>query len=477
MESSTRSAGRAPRPRRAAIVLAVVVPLVVAALAARGSTVRSPLAGGAASPAPISVDLVRRAATPLRGAPADYDALMARVGDAEVVLLGESTHGTHEFYRERARITRRLVEEKGFGAVAIEAEWADARRVDLWLQGRGGDRTADEALRAFHRFPRWMWANAEMRELVGWLRGRRPGGTAGRRHVGFYGLDVQSPQGSIDEVLAYLRRADPAAARRGAERYRCLESFREAPETYASLAPAAAALCRRGVGEQLRELSQRQRTDAADRAGADDRFSAVQSARVVRDAEILFGRPTEGQPSYWNVRDRHMADTLDEIHRQLAREGRPPRVVVWAHNTHVGDASATSLGEGGDWSVGQLMRERRGRNAVLVGFSTYAGTVLAARDWGEEGRRHDLRPAQPGSDAEAFHRAGLRDFVLPLPRAGRLADELSERRPHRAVGVVYRPESEQMSHYLEARPARQFDAIVHLDRTRAVTPLPAPARE
>jgi erythromycin esterase-like protein len=315
-----------------------------------------------------------------------------------------------------------------------------------------------------------MWANAEIRDLVGRLRRARTEGGGGGGAVGFYGLDVQEPGPAMAAVVRHLRAIDPRAAEQARRRYACLTGLGEV--TAGVGAAARPPSCRRGVRAQWRELVRRQQQADAGTDRGEAAFAAAQSARVVMNAEEYFSGDIGGALSAWSLRDRHMADTLDAIRAHLRRQGRSPKVVVWAHNTHVGDARASTLGQGGDLSVGQLMRRRHPAETVLVGFTTYAGSVVAASDWGAPGRAQELRPARPESHAGIFHRTGIGDFVLPLPARGPLAEELSEPRPERAVGVVYLPASEAASHYLTARLARHFDAVVHIDASRGVTPLP-----
>jgi erythromycin esterase-like protein len=418
------------------------------------------------------VEAVRRNAIPLTGGAGDYDALLQIIGDARVVCLGEASHGTHEFYRERARITRRLVEEKGFTIVAVEADWPDAYRVNRWVRGTGDDASPEEALGGFTRFPTWMWRNSEVVELLAWMRawnGARPSGAA---KAGFYGLDLYSMFASIEAVVRYLDEVDPDAARRARARYACFGRYEGDSQAYGYAAELGVTSgCRDEAVAQLVELQRR----AAELAGHDGRipedelFYAEQNARLVANAEAyyrtMFGPPAEG----WNLRDTHMADTLEALLEHVSRGGTPAKAVVWAHNSHLGDARATEPGEEGELNVGQLARERWGGDAVLVGFSTYAGTVTAASDWDEPGERKRVRPALEGSWEMVMHRAGG-DFLLPL-RGSADAALFRERRLERAIGVVYLPRSERASHYFHARLGDQFDAVIHVDTTRAVEPL------
>jgi erythromycin esterase-like protein len=419
-------------------------------------------------------EVVRAAARPLEGAAGDYDALLGLVGAARLVLLGEASHGTHEFYAERAAVTRRLIEEKGFTAVAVEADWPDAYRVNRYVRGESEDRDAHEALGGFRRFPTWMWRNTVVVEFVEWLRAYNDALPAPATKVGFYGLDLYSLYTSIEAVLGYLDRVDPEAARRARGRYSCFEHFGEDTTAYAyAAAYGGAESCEPGVVEQLVELRRR----ASELAGRDGRvardefFHAEQNARLVKNAEEYYRSMFRGRVNSWNMRDRHMAETLDALVAHLSSEGRAAKVAVWEHNSHLGDARATEMGEGGEWNVGQLVRERYARDCFLVGFTTHSGTVTAAQDWDEPGRRRRVRPALEGSYEALFHDAEPGRFMLDLREEGAARELLSRPRLERAIGVVYRPETERLSHYFHARLAGQFDAVLHFDETRAVEPL------
>ena len=413
------------------------------------------------------------AARPLVGAPDDFDALLALVGQARFVLIGEASHGTHEFYRIRAEITKRLIREKGFAAVAVEADWPDAYRVNRFVRGRGLDADATDALGGFERFPQWMWRNADVLDFVGWLRAHNDALPDAAR-VGFYGLDLYSLHASMEAVLDYLRVVDPEAARRAQHRYACFEHFGEDPQAYGyaaafNLAPS----CEREVVAQLVEL-RRAAVEYARRDGRlepDDLFFAEQNARVVANAERYYRAMFGSRVSSWNLRDTHMAETLDGLVAYLDRQSRPAKVVLWAHNSHLGDARATEMGAGGELNVGQLVRQHYGREAVLVGFSTYTGTVTAAADWGAPAQRKVVRPALPDSYEALFHQLGVRNFLLDLTAPTEATAGLREPRLERAIGVIYRPETERLSHYFHARLPRQFDAVLHYDTTRAVEPL------
>jgi len=417
---------------------------------------------------------LRESADPLVGDVSDFDPILEVVGDAPYVLIGEASHGTHEFYRIRAEITKRLIEEKGFTAVAAEADWPDAYRVNRYVRGSAGDTDATQALGGFTRFPQWMWRNADVLDFVGWLRAHNEGRSRTSHQVGFYGLDLYSLHASIDAVLRYLRTVDPEAARRAQQRYACFDHYGGDPQAYGyatelRLAPN----CERDVVAQLVELNARsvEYLKHDGRPAADDLFFAKQNAQVVRNAERYYRAMFGGRVESWNLRDTHMADTLDALIAHLTTGRQRPKVVVWAHNSHLGDARATELGGGGELNLGQLSRQRHGREAVLIGFTTYTGSVTAASDWDAPAERKRVRPALANSYEALFHDVGIDNFALRLREADPAHRLLQRPRLERAIGVIYRPESERASHYFHADLARQFDAILHYDVTRAVEPL------
>ncbi|MFL5592739.1 MAG: erythromycin esterase family protein [Ktedonobacteraceae bacterium] len=422
----------------------------------------------------VLINAVRETAHPLTGATTDYDPLMQLIGDARFVLLGEATHGTHEFYWARAEITKRLITEKGFVAVAVEADWPDAYRVNRYVRGRSGDPTARDALAGFKRFPIWMWRNTDVLDFIEWLRARNTSLPPDARKTGFYGLDLYSLHASIEAVVSYLEKVDPEAAKRARYRYSCFEHFGEDTQAYGYAAGFnLSKSCEDEVVAQLIELQQHT-AEYAKRDGQvaeDEFFYAEQNARLAKDAEEYYRTMFSGRVSSWNLRDRHMAGTLEALVAHLDREGGSTKVVVWAHNSHVGDARATSMGSEGELNIGQLVRERHGREAVLVGFSTYTGTVTAASDWGAPLERKRVRPALQDSYEALFHQAGLSNFLLPSHNDSKAANALHGPRLERAIGVIYLPKSERISHYFQARLPEQFDVVLHFDETRAVEPL------
>ncbi|MGO9489946.1 MAG: erythromycin esterase family protein [Solirubrobacteraceae bacterium] len=420
------------------------------------------------------VGAIRAAAHELSGDRRDYDPLLELIGEARIVLIGEASHGSHDFYRERARITKRLITERGFAAVAVEGDWPDAYRVNRYVRGGGGDRDAEEALRGFARFPTWMWRNADVLDFVGWLRSENEGRHDAARKVGFYGLDLYSLGASMEAVIAYLDEKDPDAAARARARYECLQPYSGESAAYGqAVLLGVSEPCRRGVIEQLVELRRRagEYLLRDGLAAEDEYFFAEQNAAIVTNAEEYYRTMFGDRAGSWNQRDRHMADTLDQLIAHLDRHGGTAKVVVWAHNSHVGDARATDMARRGELNIGQLMRERHGRDAFSVGFTTYEGSVTAASDWGAEPERKRVRPALADSYEALLHTVGMPAFLLCPLASGDSGRSLSEPRLERAIGVIYRPETERQSHWFAANAAQQYDALVHLDVTRAVEPL------
>jgi erythromycin esterase-like protein len=395
--------------------------------------------------------------------------LLKLVGDSRVVLIGEATHGTHEFYRLRAQITKRLITEKEFNAVAVEADWPDAYRINQYIRFDSDDEEAVDALAGFQRFPAWMWRNADVLDFVGWLRNYNEHRHAGR--VGFYGLDLYSLHASMRAVLDFLDKVDPDAARRARYRYACFENFGEDTQAYGYASSfGLSKSCEDEVINQWMEMRRR----AADlarrngRVGRDEFFFAEQNARLVKNAEQYYRAMFHERVSSWNLRDTHMAETLAALVRHL---GAKAKVVIWAHNSHVGDARATEMGHRGELNLGQLVRQRYGKNATLVGFTTYTGTVTAASGWDNPAERKHVRPALPGSYEELLHKTDIPNFLLRLGKKEEVTSALREPRLERAIGVIYLPQSERASHYFHAQLPDQFDVILHYDETRAVEPL------
>jgi len=447
-------------------------------LLARPTTDAPPIAAH-----PDPAELVARVAIDAPGGVPPADVLDDLIGDARIVLIGESSHGTHEFYAARAEITKWLIRDKGFNAVAAEADWPDAYRVNRFVRGLdsgpgGDDKTPEQALRGFQRFPAWMWRNTVVRDFVGWLRWHNGRSAAeGRRQTGFYGLDLYSLHRSIQEVIRYLGNVDPKAAARATARYACFDhSAGDDGQAYGYAAAfGAGPSCERQAVEQLVELQRnaieylRHDGDLAE----DELFYARQNAVTVRDAEAYYRGMFAGRVTSWNLRDKHMAQTLSALIDHLDRGAgpEPARIVVWAHNSHVGDARATEVSADGQLTIGQLAREQYGAQSRLIGFSTYSGAVTAAGDWGGAAENKTVRPALAGSIEELLHRTGKSEFIIAMHDGSPAADALEVVRLARAIGVIYRPETERQSHYFHVRPSDQFDAMIHIDSTRALEPL------
>ena len=409
----------------------------------------------------------------LDGSERDYRPLLDLVADAEVVLLGEASHGTHDFYHERAEITKRLIIEKGFSAVAVEADWPDAYRVNRYVQCDGEDMNADSALKGFERFPTWMWRNTVVLEFVEWLRSVNASRNENTR-TGFYGVDLYSLFNSMGAVINYLEGVDPEAARRARYRYSCFEHFGEDSQSYGYVASVdLERSCEDEAVNQLVEM-QRRAMEYLDASRRDDFFDAEQNARLVKNAEEYYRSMFRGRDSSWNLRDTHMAETVDALIAYLRRHHRQPKIVLWAHNSHLGDARFTEMGARGELNVGQLVRQKYGEAMVNVGFTTYTGTVTAANDWDEPGERKRVEPALAQSYELGFHETGVPRFFVSMRSDASRSALLSRERLERAIGVIYRPQTERISHYFRANLPRQFDAVFHFDETRALEPLEIP---
>lgn len=415
--------------------------------------------------------LVRQSAEPLDSIDSsDLDAIVDRIADARVVLLGESTHGTSEFYRMRARITRELISRRGFSFVAVEADWPDAARIDDYVLG--GPRRSSLPFTPFERFPTWMWRNEEVHAFVDWLRAYNADHRG--REVAFHGLDLYSLFTSIAAVVAYLDDVDPDAARVARHRYGALTPWQKDPAAYGqAVLVGRYESSEQAVVAMLRDMLAR-RLDYARRDG-DRFFDAAQNARVAANAERYYRAMYYGSRTSWNLRDTHMFDTLQAL---LAFHGPGSKGVVWEHNSHVGNAAATEMGARGEHNVGQLCRASFGPDAYIVGFGTDHGTVAAASTWDAPVQTMAVRPGHPESYERVFDATGVPAFVLPLrhPRRRAVCDELQAPRLERAIGVIYRPDSELESHYFYASLPRQFDELVWFDETNAVHPLPASPR-
>ncbi|HWE07253.1 MAG TPA: erythromycin esterase family protein, partial [Rhizomicrobium sp.] len=440
---------------------------VTALLGERTTSEQGKSRHGSTADTPL-IKALRESAYPLAGSVRDYDPLIGRIGEARFALLGEASHGTHEFYCERAEITKRLITERKFTAVAVEADWPDAYRVNRYVRGVSDDVDAVEALADFRRFPTWMWRNTVVVEFIEWLRAHNDALPLGVEKVGFYGLDLYSLHASMKAVLRYLEKVDPEAAGLARERYSCFDHVGENSQAYGLMTRLKIAKsCEEEVIAQLVEL-QRRASDYMRRGGRlaeDAQFYAEQNARLVKNAEAYYRSMYLEEVSSWNLRDRHMAETLDALAGHLGREGRLAKIAVWEHNSHLGDARATDMSQRGELNVGQLAREKYHSEAVLVGFTTYHGTVTAAADWDSPAERKRVRPALPGSYEALFHATQPDRFLLIWNDNHTVTEQLKFPRLERAIGVIYRPETERQSHYFQARLADQFDAVLHFDET------------
>jgi len=400
-----------------------------------------------------------------------FGAHFDRYADARVVMLGEASHGTSEFYRARDAITRRLVEQHGFSIVAVEADWPDAASIDRFVRHRPR-RDGEEA--AFERFPRWMWRNQEVDALVGWMRGHNEGRELGEM-AGFYGLDLYNLSSSMRAVIDYLERIDPAAAEEARERYACLSPFSREPQAYGRLAMSHGyAFCEAGAVEMLREMCAKKL--AYSTHDGEEWLDAAANARLVKNAEAYYRAMYRGAEESWNLRDTHMFETLCQL---LDAKGPTSKAVVWAHNSHIGNAEFTEMGMvRGELNIGQLVKDRFGEQSRLIGFGTNSGTVAAASDWDSPMEVKKVRPSLPESYERLCHDCGLKRFLLDLREGenGRVAAALEEPMLERYIGVIYRPETERWSHYSQSILPRQYDGWVWFDETSAVTPLPGAER-
>ena len=417
---------------------------------------------------PKILDAIRSIAIPLKGKLSDYNVLLENINDVQIVLIGEASHGTHEFYDIRAQITKQLIAKKGFHAVAIEGDWPDAYQVNRYIHQQEYA-TAMQALASFDRFPTWMWGNVPIMQFVEWLKEYNQEQQVGNR-ASFYGLDLYSLYRSIDAVIDCLKKIDPAAAQEAQYHYSCFDQYRHDPQAYAyAVFSRAIQSCEDMVIEQLKRV-QEQSWDYSkhDKVSADEALFIEQNARVVKNAESYYRSLFGSEVSSWNLRDSHMAETLNAlIVYYQSKAVERPKIVIWAHNSHVGNAAATQMGRNNEYNIGQLVKEQFKENAFSIGFTTYEGTVSAASDWHAHVERKRVRHALPGSYEDLFHATQIQNFLLLLKKTTMIPDELLER----AIGVIYRPETERTSHYFYANLAKQFDAIIHCDKTTAIEPL------
>jgi erythromycin esterase-like protein len=412
------------------------------------------------------ISLIKQWAYPLKSK-ADLQPLFDRIGDCSIVMLGEASHGTHDFYTWRAHITRRLIQEKGFQFIAVEGDWPDCYRLNRFIKGLDEkDKSAFKVLQAFNRWPTWMWANWEMVALADWLYEFNKSKPLNKR-AGFYGLDVYSLWESMESIIRYLEKTDPAALTTALEAFRCFEPYqKEEGRGYARASQFVPELCQQEVVELLKEIQSKSVLYNSD---PENVFSVEQNARIAVNAEQYYRAMIKGGPHSWNLRDRHMADTLDDL---LEYHGKDAKVIVWAHNTHIGDARATDMAADGMLNLGELARIKYGEpNVVLVGFGSYKGSVIAGKNWGAPMQALKLPDAAKGSWEDLLHKAGHQNQLLLMEDFISNDTLLEHTIGHRAVGVVYNPQYEAYGNYVPSILPLRYDAFIHLDETRALHPL------
>ena len=412
------------------------------------------------------VDAIRKRSHPLNSRD-DLDPLMKRIGDARIVMLGEASHGTHEYYTWRAQITKRLVKEKGFRFIAVEGDWPDCYRVNRFIKGYDKENTtAYQVLHEFNRWPTWMWANWEIVALSEWLQKYNQDLPANKR-IGFYGLDVYSLWESMESILQYLDKTDPKALQTAEEAFRCFEPYRkEEGRAYAQASMLVPELCENEVVDLLKEIRQKLPTYNTDHENV---FSAEQNALVAVNAEKYYRAMVHGGPHSWNVRDMHMADTLERL---MSFHGEDSKVIVWAHNTHVGDSRATDMVNEGMYNIGELIRmKHHEKGVVLVGFGSYQGTVIAGRSWGAALQAMEVPDAIKGSWEYLLHTAGEENKILMMEDFMHEDMMMENHIGHRAIGVVYSPYNEQYGNYVPSILPLRYDAFIFLDKTKALFPL------
>jgi len=404
----------------------------------------------------------------------DYKLFDEQFNKASIVLLGEASHGTSEFYKIRAKISQKLITDYGFNAVAIEGDWPDVYQINRYVQGITPRNTLNKVFSHFKRFPLWMWRNQPMLDFVKWLKIHNDSSSQNQK-VGVYGLDLYSIHSSIEEIIKFLNKEDPAAAIRARDRYKCLDTAIHDPGMYGFLAHMdLKGSCADAVTQQLIELNKKAASLFIQQdkgVEADEYFQIVQNAHLIKSAEAYYRNMFKEEVSTWNLRDKHMFDTLQNIQSYLSKKiSKPAKIIIWAHNSHIGNAKATEMGKSGEFNIGQLVKESYGEKSFSIGFTTYSGTVRAASNWGDEGKIKCINPGLATSYEHLFHSTNLENFILALNNS-ELCTILRKPRLERAIGVIYKPETERMSHYFRATLPDQFDAVCHLDITTAIEPL------
>uniref|UniRef100_A0AC35FM85 Erythromycin esterase n=1 Tax=Panagrolaimus sp. PS1159 TaxID=55785 RepID=A0AC35FM85_9BILA len=410
------------------------------------------------------IDLIAASAEPLPSfGSEEFGKLFDRFGDKRVVLLGEASHGTSEFYQARAAISKYLIQHHGFNIIAVEADWPDAAAVDRHIRHRKSKMPSE---RPFQRFPTWMWRNTDFMEFIHWLHEYNNKISKQEDKVGFYGLDMYSMGESIAQVLEYLEKVDPDTAKAARERYGCLMHWVKEPSDYGAAVLRGFKKCEKKVIDQLHELLKK-RLEYAENDGH-SYFDAEMNARVIASAEKYYRIMYYGDADSWNLRDTHMFETLQSLLQTIPNG----KAIIWAHNSHIGDARATEMGkERGELNIGQLCREMFGDEAAMIGFGTHTGTVTAADQWDSPAKTMKIRPSSDGSFEQIFHETKKSKFLLDLKKEKNVRQALMEPKLERFIGVIYRPNTERWSHYSECKLSEQFDAFVWFDETSAVTPI------
>src|SRR5919112_3584807 len=430
----------------------------------------------------------------------DLDLLLDRIGKSQFVLLGESSHGTSEFYRWRGEISKRLIKEKEFSFVAVEGDWPDCFEVNKYVKGLSNTgQSPYKVLHSFNRWPTWMWANKEMVDFVEWLKSYNDSVGMGKQNkVGFYGLDLYSLWESVEAIIKYLKRVDPSALKNAIDAFNCFEPYNKDVEKYARATAFVPTNCEDEVIETLTSLRSKYDVYSKDQQNKEEYFNAEQNAITAKDAEKYYRTMMKGDVNSWNIRDTHMMDTLERLinfHSPDNVNGIMPKAIVWAHNTHIGDARVTDMRKRGMINIGQLVREKKGsQNAVLIGFSTYSGTVIASREWGKKMERMDVPPAKDGSWDNLLHNLdkkigpeGDKNKLLIFSQQNNtdksfqknscitdnVGDDKGEGKlkGQRAIGVVYNPEYERYGNYVPTDLFKRYDVLLFIDKTNALSPL------
>ncbi len=411
-------------------------------------------------------DLIANISTPLNNS-SDLDPLIKYIGDAKYVLLGEASHGTHEYYTWRAKISQRLIEEKGFSFIAVEGDWPDCYRLNRYIKNYPhSGKNARDVLHAFNRWPTWMWANWETVAFAEWLK-KFNLGLSVEKKIGFYGLDVYSLWESMESIVEYLKKNDPKTLQVALKAVECFEPYKaHEGQSYAKASAIVPELCEKEVINLLSEIRGK---IAQYNSDYENVFSTEQNALVAVNAEQYYRAMIKGGPQSWNIRDRHMTTTLDRL---MNFYGKDAKVIVWEHNTHIGDARATDMAREGMINVGQLVTEKHAKDGVvLVGFGSYKGSVIASREWGGVIHKMPVPSAINESWEHILHHAkGPKNKLLMLYKL-KSNDFVGKHIGHRAIGVVYHPEYEQYGNYVPSILPMRYDAFIFIDSTKALHPL------